>query len=241
MLSFGKFILILMIGIASYCLRAAAGEATINGASEQEARLIRAGTAKAEKILSDCGLVTDRPRRILVVTDALAEGGLHSFATYDISSRTARIRKFEAIPALIKGDEVYEQIPLSDLYASLVAHEIAHAVVFDNLEGRDLQRAAHEFIAYAVQFASLNNDDRDKLAGLLGGSVWEGLEAFTELMMLMAPHHFGLHAYFHFQKEGNRCRIVRDILAGAVHFPAVESRRGDAHQPSGESMHRTDR
>jgi hypothetical protein len=237
----GRVVVLFMIGIALCCPQVAAGEFAISGASEQEVRLIRTGVANAEKILSDCGLKTERHHRILVVSGVLSEDGLHSFATYNPVNQTVRIRQFETIANLVKDDQIYEQIPPLELYSSLVAHEVAHAVVFDNLAGRDLQRAAHEYIAYAVQFASLGNAVRDKLADLLGGSVWEGLEAFTELMMLMAPHRFGLHAFFHFHRQNNRCRIVNDILTGHVRFPELESRRRDGSQPSEKSMHRTDR
>jgi hypothetical protein len=41
------------------------------------------------------------------------------------------------------------------LYASIFAHEVAHAVIHQNLDGRKLSFAAHEYLAYAVQLGTL--------------------------------------------------------------------------------------
>ncbi len=224
-------------GIAAPLSSAAAGcsepRLQISDASKEEAQIICRAVAKARMILAQCGLTSNQALHIEVRGESAPRDGMHDFAAYNSVTKMIRIAKLGRMAEMVKPGTIYAQIPPPSLYEAIAVHEVAHAIVFENLNGRIIQRTAHEYIAYVTQFSALDDALRHKLIAQFASSPWRELEAFGELMLMMAPHRFGLQAYSHFRLPNHGCPFVRDIIAGLVRFPVIESKRIDPGRPTG--------
>ena len=109
-------------------------------------------------------------------------------------------------------------LPIDDaLYASVFAHEVAHAVIYQNLGGQKLPYAAHEYLAYAVQLSTLSAPNRERILARFPGAAFTELEQVSEIVLGLDPDRFAVKAYQHFRKLDDQDAVLRRLLAD---FPA---------------------
>ena len=73
-------------------------------------------------------------------------------------------------------------------------------------------RVAHEYLAYAMQIASLREDDRDKAFKDLQAGEPASLDGIDEVALLFGPSQFALRSSLHFSQAENGCAFVDRIL-----------------------------
>ena len=105
-------------------------------------------------------------------------------------------------------------VPMDEtLYTSIFTHEVAHAVIYQNLGGRKLPLAAHEYLAYAVQLATLPPSYREPILARFPGAGFSALEQVSELALGFDPDRFAVKAYLHFRKLDDQDAVLRRLLA----------------------------
>jgi hypothetical protein len=105
-------------------------------------------------------------------------------------------------------------IPMSkELHISLLAHELAHSILADNYQTNSRGFASEEYLAYSVQFATMNATLRDEILALNPMEPFATTDDITDLYLMFNPHEFALRAYLHFAREG-ATRMLSQVLSG---------------------------
>jgi uncharacterized protein DUF6639 len=110
-------------------------------------------------------------------------------------------------------------LPFADFYKSLAVHEIAHQIFRSHLKGKTVSRATHEYVAYAIQIASMPHKVRTQFLDPIRRAPSSNLNPFVDMVLLMSPTYFAAMAYDHFSAPGNGCRILQGVLQGTIEFP----------------------
>lgn len=104
----------------------------------------------------------------------------------------------------------------------MVAHEVAHQIFRSHLGGRTVSLATHDYVAYAMQIASMPLGVRKAFLKPLNSKAPDNLEPFVDVVLFMPPEAYGSLAYAHFSKPGNGCRILREVIEGKISFPSSD-------------------
>lgn len=118
--------------------------------------------------------------------------------------------------------DAYALLPRAVLCESIIVHEVAHAIFWQNLGGRKVPRSAHEYVSYVVQIQTLPSDARTEFLRPFARTPRPDLSLFSDVLLAFAPHYFAALAYDHFSDPGNGCRIINGILSGETRFPEVD-------------------
>ena len=103
------------------------------------------------------------------------------------------------------------------VHLGLVAHEVAHLVVAANVGTGRFSTVAHEYIAYVTMYATMPENQRQRVLEQIPGSGFDSELQINVTMYLLDPLYFGAQAYRHFQKPG----IGRSFLASVINRQAL--------------------
>ncbi|MCB1514436.1 MAG: hypothetical protein H6876_05000 [Hyphomicrobiaceae bacterium] len=173
----------------------------------------------AEAFFVRCGLVQERTLSIDVVDRLTHPLGLPVIATFDATKWKIQISTYEAVQSIILPGSVYRMLPPRDVYDSLVVHEVAHAIFREHVHDLNIPVSAHEYVAYAIQIASLPPEARDTFLLGFPRQTPSGFGIFNEVYLAMGPLRFGANAYRHLFKDNMSCQTIRRIAAGEADFP----------------------
>jgi hypothetical protein len=108
-------------------------------------------------------------------------------------------------------------VPVSSrLYRAVVAHEVAHALVGCHLQGRPLPNAAHEYVAYVVLFATLDEATRSAALAAMPGPGFEHDAEINDFQYAFDPMSFGVQSYRHWLRQPDGVGFLRDVVRGAI-------------------------
>ena len=113
--------------------------------------------------------------------------------------------------------------PIDDaLYASLVAHELTHAVAQQHMRADKIGSPAQEYLAYAVQLATLPEARREAIVAAAGVRGWETGDTVSNIYLGLNVHRFAVKSYLHLYGHPQRAEVVQTVLAsrGNVTFTA---------------------
>lgn len=192
------------------------------GASAEEQHVIRTGAEHAIELFAQCGLKALAPIRIQIEKEAIDICGVDAFGAFDTAAQTIRLVRPEACREMAKTNPAYASLPFRKFYESLVVHEVAHQIFRSHLGGRSVSLATHEYVAYALQIASMAPEVRQAFLKPLNSKPPDDLAPFVDMVLLMSPETFGALAYAHFSKPGNGCRILTEIIEGKISFPSSD-------------------
>jgi hypothetical protein len=138
---------------------------------------------------------------------------------YDCTTDEIRLLHPEVLRLPLSGETALARIPPDELFDSLVMHEIAHAFFAQTaVEGAAVPIANQEYVASAMQMASLTESSRDAfLAAHPGPSTVRQAELNT-LIAVAAPTLFAAKAWRHFAEDGHGCAFVGRLIRGEVSF-----------------------
>jgi hypothetical protein len=138
---------------------------------------------------------------------------LRVLGAYDRERRVARITSVSAA-WLRASDRLMFGLPVeTELYTSLIAHELAHAVLLDNMRLAVPGRVGPEYMAYVVQIETMAPPTRDRVLARYPDADFVSVTQITEAFHLMAPHAFGVSAWRHFRRDGH-AYVLDMILTG---------------------------
>lgn len=167
--------------------------------------------------LAQCGLNQTAPLTIEVADEPLfIHGDAPCLGLFDCAGSRIMVSHPDQLGDILGPDHPFAEIPAADLFASLIAHELSHAFLDQNLGGAELPGAAHEYLAYAMQFGVLPPDVRQRL--LDARPINRPIETveLNDTLALGAPSVFALKAWRHFSTPGNGCDFVGKLIRGEV-------------------------
>lgn len=188
-------------------------------ADQDEVQEICRAARHATELLNQCEIKSEKPLNIIIQDELIHPSGLPVFAFFHSPRNQIEITDFAAFKKLIKPGSPYYKLPSRELYESLIAHEVTHAITCDLIKGSGCPRVAHEYIAAVIQMSSMSDSARQVLLSAFPRSTPVELEMFNEFSFYSAPQWFVANAFRHYNTLENRCEFLRDILNGEVQFP----------------------
>jgi len=196
--------------------RCSDGRVTVSAADPADVDAGCGGAAAALEFFAARGIVVTHPIDIAfvdVMPAIVAE--TPSVGCYIRSEDRIYVLAFERCRSLRMGHD----IPVDRaVHRGLVAHEVAHRIVDENVAPRRLGTVAHEYIAYVVMYSSMPPDGRERLLGLIrGGGIESGTEAEAGInltLYLLDPVLFGVLAYRHYMAQTDGPGLLARVMAG---------------------------
>ncbi|OSQ52415.1 hypothetical protein MGEO_03220 [Marivita geojedonensis] len=110
-------------------------------------------------------------------------------------------------------------IPIESLFSSIIAHELAHALLFQMRNGAGETIAEDEYVAYAMQYLSLTAPERESLLRAMPGQEsYVTRDMLNDFFLTMSPITFGSWAWRHFEKQEDGCGFISGIVSGEIDF-----------------------
>lgn len=159
------------------------------------------------------GLHTTVPLVVSIVASMPDEMGAAMLGCFTANNNRISIVTFEV--AKSRGPWFGRPIDRA-LYRSLAAHELAHALAWCNTSNGPLSVRAREYVAYAVQFQTMDSDLRQAILADTPVSGFETEQEISDTYFYLAPSRFGVDAYRHYIRPENGPRYLREILRGAA-------------------------
>lgn len=190
-------------------------------AEAADATLVCEGGTRALRFLADLGLRLPDDLRIRVVRSLPPLYGVGQLGSFDATAGVIEVLAYDRCATLVSEDLLFDQ-PLSpDLYRSVVAHEVAHAVVEANYSGDNPCLVAQEYIAYTTQFVAMSPERRERILNASSVSAFAGEQQMSAMYYFFDPQAFGIAAYRHFQDQPDGRPFVWRLLRGEARFPAM--------------------
>ncbi|MDJ1018059.1 MAG: hypothetical protein QNJ35_16230 [Paracoccaceae bacterium] len=186
---------------------------SVEGATENEAPRVCADAISAKKTLSLCGMEQARPVTF-ELRDSIDSPVDHCAGLYQPGSDRVLLISRSKVGSVLPDESVFSVLDDETFYASLVLHELSHAVM-DQMVGEEGRCGAdYEYVAYALQIESLPEDARQKVVSNTKASGAVDVSRLNDVLLGFKPDLFAVRAWKHFSEEGNGCDFVSDILSG---------------------------
>ncbi len=177
------------------------------------AAVVCAAASQALTRLADLGLLPARTIRIVLVEAPLLHGGQPLYGRYDGGRDLLEVMS----PGAVAGQQPPPRLfglPIDEaMYAGLVAHEITHAVAQQRRRADRLGSPAQEYLAYAVQLASLPTELRDDIVTRAGVRGWEPGDSVSLVYLGLDTHRFAVKSYLHLYGHPDRAAALDAVLA----------------------------
>lgn len=179
--------------------------------SSKDMTAICEAAGKALDFLAGQGLDVSHPVRIDVANE------LPSIA--DRSAVGCFLRKDDRVVVLSYAEfarhRTWFELPIDRaLYASLVVHEVAHAVAACNFRMPKPSLRANEYVAYVTMLSTMPAALRDRVLANYPGTGYDDDVQIDDIIYLMNPMRFGVEVYRHFLKPGNGRDYLWRLLEG---------------------------
>jgi hypothetical protein len=176
----------------------------------------------ASAFLSQCGLVLKRETTIRIVDEIAHPCGARTLGQFVPSDRRIEITSLSRCGQNLDADSPYRRLPVIEVWRSLIAHEVAHGILYDHPSASRLPASAHEYLAYAVQIGTMSAESRAAFLTAFADADSQSLASFTTFAHDVEPLRFGARAYRHFMAPNHGCALLERILRGEVAFPTAE-------------------
>ncbi|MCG6967933.1 MAG: hypothetical protein LJE59_15655 [Chromatiaceae bacterium] len=177
--------------------------------------LVCDGGASALTFLSGLGLSVPAALSIEVVHSLPPLYGASQIGSYDARADRIQVLAYACCAAMGTREDVLFGQPVSpDLYRSIVAHEVAHALVTANYSGETPSIVAQEYIAYTTQFVAMSPELRERILAASRISAFAGEQQMSAMLYFIDPQAFGVAAYRHFAAQRDGRLIVWRLLRG---------------------------
>ncbi len=163
--------------------------------------------------LSQCHLAQKDPLTINIV-EGFEDDRPGCVGIFDCANDRIEILKPELMGKSLEDNRRFSRLPLMSLFDSVVAHEMTHALIYQNYGEDSGSWAQNEYMAYAMQMAFLSPEDR---ALFMQGFTTDrpgSLAGINILIMLMAPDAFAAEVWLHFSAKDNGCAFMGQLLSG---------------------------
>lgn len=177
--------------------------------------MICGAASDAREALATCGLTQIEPIDIETVDTPVHNIG-ECLAAYDCKTRRIQIIEPLLLDENIPADDPYANLPSEVVFRSLLTHELAHALVDQNTGDHKIPMVDHEYIANALELATLRPRHREILLDAAGIEAPIHKETIDIFIYGLAPRRFAAASYLYFEAHG--CKTVTGVLDGTVTF-----------------------
>jgi hypothetical protein len=189
------------------------GRVEIRDASAADAQTVCEGAARALTFLARAGLAAPPGTIVQIVPRLPGELGGRAIGCYLRESRRILLLSYDAFAAV---DQWFSMPADRALYRAAAAHEMAHAVVGCHAGPGRLPVAAHEYVAYVVLFATLDDGLRERLLAKFPGRGFTNTLQINDIAHIADPNQFGVDAWRHYLGRRDGAAWLRDVIAGNV-------------------------
>ncbi len=160
-------------------------------------------------------LQLERVRPVLIEVVSEMPEDLRRDAVGCYAPRTHRLLVLEMARFMDRGR--WFGVPTSEtLYRSVVAHEVAHALVGCHLDGRQLVTSAHEYVAYVAMFATMDPATLEAVFAAMPGPGFTYDAEINDMRYTLDPMAFGVEAYRHWLRQPDGFGFLRQVIDGKV-------------------------
>jgi hypothetical protein len=198
----------------------------VTAESSDQRHLACSAAKDALRLLGRCGISVRRAVHVHVVSEVRHPFNGVVFGLFDPRQERVLVTKEANIPPLVEGTP-YSELPLRELYKSLIVHEVIHGVMHQNFKRQPMSYAAHEYPAYALQVDSFPSAVREKFLQSIPNRADPDHRVLNDMILFADPFFFAVHAYEHFKASGNGCTHLTALLQGDVAF--MTAPQPDAH------------
>jgi hypothetical protein len=119
------------------------------------------------------------------------------YGNYDSRNEVIQIMSYAAIQKGATRPMIFGEHFDKVHYSAAIAHEIAHAVVQQNINRKLLNSAAQEYLAYVTQLAVLPAERRTVIIKAMDVGPWTSGDSISDIYMAMNPGKFAVKSYLH--------------------------------------------
>lgn len=198
------------------------GHADVAAETRDEGDFACAAIGAALQLLGRCGITVRRPLHLEIRSKVYHP--LHKaeiFGLFDAKRDLVRVTQLVRMAKLTK-DTPFANLPMVDVYKSVIVHEVVHALMHQHLKRPVLSHAANEYPAYAIQLESLGADLRSIFLQSFDQVDFKDTRVlFNDLILSFDPFMFAARAYYHFVTSPNGCAHIAAIVENRADFIAV--------------------
>jgi hypothetical protein len=183
----------------------------LEAATAVESRLLCRAWAEARAALAPLGIAAARPVRVeLAPAPGAGDVLATAFGSYDVRRGVVRLRPLAVY--LAGGDGGFAQPPSAELWASYAVHEFTHALIDPHLAQAQSRRVTHEFIAYALQLATLEPELRGRILAHYGARRFTNEQGVNVVTYSFAPHRFAVRSFLTVRAAADPLAYLRSRL-----------------------------
>lgn len=170
----------------------------------EDYHLVCEAVNKVIEVAKKIGLREELNVSIALVDRLMINNTLKLLAFFNPNGMEIQVLSMEACQQTFGKEVVFDQELDKELYRSIIIHEIAHALFWNNMGNKVLAREIHEYFAYIIQLALLDESHRDKIIYLNDVAAYSHRSEISEEYYLLSPTYFAVKSYLHFIsiKEG---------------------------------------
>lgn len=183
--------------------------------------IICAAATQALEYLQRYDLHPRQTVHIGVVEYPLISSGHPIYGRYDRRSDRIHVMSLQSILNANETPLLYDEPLDLELYRSVIAHEVAHAVVQHNSRTADLAATVQEYLAHATQLAVLPEARRARIIAAAGVGPWEPGDVISDIYMAMAITRFAVKCYLHLSAHQEPVGFVHTLLASKWRYVTV--------------------
>lgn len=179
----------------------------------RDAADVCAGARRALAFFAGHGLWLREPVTLEVVAQLPPSMPPSAAGVYLAGQRRIHVLSFSAF----RKFGTWFKLPIDrDIYQSLAAHEVAHAITEANFQIGRPSIHAREYLAYVALFATMTPALRERILRAIPGKGFEDEERISFIIYMFDPMFFGAQSYRHYLRPGNGGAFLRAVLAGAA-------------------------
>ena len=188
-------------------------------ATDHDHELLCRGAASARGFLRAHGIRVRRRIRMQLHDRPIERGPSH-IGLYDADADRIDLLSYAQAHHLTADDPLFGMPMTPALYESVVAHEVTHAIVEQNLPARLESRVVHEYIAYTAQLSTMTAELRERILRRYPRPGYAHLGEMSWVYYQLDPSGFGVKVYRHFATLPDPAAFLQDLLSGAIRPPA---------------------
>jgi Family of unknown function (DUF6639) len=188
-------------------------QVTVKLQKEERVSLICRAAASAINFLVGFGIHQHKPIAIEVIDHQVLARGIDVYGSYDRVYDRLEVMSLTAIQRKGNSSTIFDE-PLDEVeYAGVVAHEVTHAVVQQNMTRVPISPTAQEYLAYATQLAVLPPARRQRIIKRIQVDPWQSGDMISDAYMAIEPSRFAVKSYLHLTGMKNPSTFVKILLA----------------------------
>lgn len=141
--------------------------------------------------------------------------------TYDRADDVVRVIAPEDLSGATAAEPPYSLFPPDVLLEALIAHELAHAILEQSGEGRELALVDHEYVAGVMEIETLDPQWREVYIAAAPVALPPKVGLISAMIYGFAPRKFAVNAWQFFQSEPDGCDGIRRIAEGSHTFASL--------------------